>query len=171
MAKTTLTDEIASEICSLLEVGNYLETAAQVVGVSIDTVYSWIRKGRAGVEPFASFAQAVTRARATGEVDLLQTAVKGDGKGVSYGPAKAAAHVLAVTRPDKFGTRINLVVREQHSEFVRFLESELKTILGEEQGAEVFEQVADRWLNRQIAEMGAEGEADANDAKTEPTLQ
>lgn len=150
---TTLTDKIADEICSLLEEGNYLETAAQSVGVSVNTVYSWLRQGAAGTEPFAAFSQAVTRARAQAEVEAVRTLRKGDGEATSFGPAKAAAHFLAVTRPERFATRVNVRSRAKLSEFLLFAEGQLKDILGEDQGELVFGQLCDRWLNRQPVEL------------------
>ncbi|HWA29132.1 MAG TPA: hypothetical protein VG734_26010 [Lacunisphaera sp.] len=166
MAKTTLTDAISTEICTLLEKGNYLETAAQVAGVSINTVYSWLRKGGQGQEPFEAFAQAVARAKAQGEVDLVQTTLNGDPKGVSFGKARSAAHILAVTRPERFGTRINLVLRKEHAEFTFFLEGKLKELLGDDQGGTVFDAVIDGWLARHEA-----GSDDGDEGGGEPETQ
>lgn len=171
---TTLTDEISDRICTLLEEGNYLETAAQVCDVSINTVYSWLRQGREGLEPFQTFSQAVARARAQGEVSLLSDVKKGDRKGESFGRGRAAAHILGVTRPQRFGTKINVVVREQQAEFARFIEGQLGELLGEERGAEVFETIVDRWLNRQPVELAqGEGGGEPGDHETSggPTLQ
>lgn len=179
MAHTTLTDSIALEICNLLEEGNYLETAAQSVGVSINTVYSWLRQGKGAKasEPFKSFSLAVARARAQGEVSLLQTVKAGDGKGISFGKARSAAHILAVTRPERFGTRINLVLRKEHAEFTFFLEGKLKELLGDTQGGDVFDAVIDGWLARNETGRDADGEGGSGEPETQdepqgsPTLQ
>lgn len=42
---TVLTVEILDRICSLVRVGNYIETAANVAGVSKDTLYRWLKRG------------------------------------------------------------------------------------------------------------------------------
>jgi len=63
---TLLTPELSDQLCELLEAGNYLETAAEACGISVKTVYQWLRKGAEGVEPYAAFVDAVTRARAKG---------------------------------------------------------------------------------------------------------
>jgi transposase len=139
--KTLLTDELSGEICDLLEQGNYLETAAQAAGVSIKTVYHWMKRGADGEAPYGAFLDAVTRARAKAETDLVQTVRTGDGVGTSFGPAKAAAHLLAVTRPQRFATRINVKVRDQLNEFLEFLEGELDEA--------TFMRVCERWMNRQ----------------------
>lgn len=161
---TTLTAELSQEICDLLEKGNYLETAAQACDVSINTVYGWLRKGAQGIEPYAAFAQVVERARAKGEVGLVETVRGGDEAGVSFGRARAAAHLLAVTRPQRFATRINVKVREQLTEFTQFLEGQLADILAQAEregrfakGEEVFEEICDRWLNRQPMDIEPHG--------------
>lgn len=139
--KTLLNDELANKICELLERGNYIETAAEACGVSVQSVYNWMKRGATGEEPYAAFFEAATRARAQAETDMVETVRSGDGVGTSFGPAKAAAHLLAVTRPQRFATRINVKVRDQLNEFLEFLEGELDEA--------TFLRVCERWLNRQ----------------------
>lgn len=76
-----LTPEVTRQIASLIRGGNFIETAAVIAGVSKDTLYDWLKKGR---EPKASriyrdFVRAIERAEAEGEL-LLVTAVKDAGK-------------------------------------------------------------------------------------------
>jgi len=98
---------------------------------------------------------------------------------MSFGPAKAALHILAATRPQRFATRVNVRVREQLAEFMGFLERELGSILGDERGEAVFVELQGRWSNRQPVELehppGGSGGSDDHEAPPGgpggPTLQ
>lgn len=113
---TKLTPELTDELCEILERGNYLETAAEAVGITRQTVYNWMDRGAKGEAPFDAFFDAIARARAKGELSLTSTVLGGDEKGLSFGPAKAAAFMLERTRPDRFAQRVNLKVQEAVSE-------------------------------------------------------
>lgn len=108
--KTKLTAEVAETICSALKEGAYVETAAQAAGIHVDSLYYWLDRGLKGEEPYAAFSEAVMRARAEAELDLMRTVRDGDEKGVSFGPARASAFLLERTRPNKFAQRINMKV-------------------------------------------------------------
>ena len=41
---TKLTDEVQKQIIQVIEMGNYIETAAAYAGVSKDALYKWLRK-------------------------------------------------------------------------------------------------------------------------------
>jgi hypothetical protein len=47
--------------------GNYIETAAELAGLSKQAVYDWIKRGEARETPYAAFADAVKRATARAE--------------------------------------------------------------------------------------------------------
>ena len=55
--------EIAACIIAAVERGDSDRAAAEAGGITNPTYYSWLRAGTAGVEPFASFAEQVQRAR------------------------------------------------------------------------------------------------------------
>lgn len=71
--KHTLTQEIADRMVSLVQAGNYIETAAAACGVPIDTVRDWLRHGARGTGP-ASVVELHARlmkAEAESEVVML----------------------------------------------------------------------------------------------------
>jgi hypothetical protein len=51
-----------------LAAGNFLSTAAQLAGLSKQTVYNWIRRGEAGEHPYDRFVDAYQKASAVAEV-------------------------------------------------------------------------------------------------------
>lgn len=139
-APTKLTPELTEEICKAIEVGNYLETAAEAAGITVRTVYNWIDRGRTGEEPYAAFFHAVTRARASGEMNLVTTLLEGDGKGESFGQARAAAFMLERTRPDKYAQRVNVKVRDAVEEVLECV----RRVCSPEDFARVLEELSRR---------------------------
>src|SRR5689334_15558633 len=65
--RTKLTPEIQERIANFLRAGNYIETAVACANLHKDTFYEWCKKGREGIEPFASFVAAVDKAVAESE--------------------------------------------------------------------------------------------------------
>lgn len=64
-----LTPEVQERIATALRAGSYLETAAQLAGVSRSTLYSWLARGRAARSgPFLDFLNTVEGAIAQAEV-------------------------------------------------------------------------------------------------------
>lgn len=122
---TKLTPEVTEQIVECIERGNYLQTACEAAGIDFSTYRDWMRWGARGTEPYAAFAEAVTRARAEAEVRLLDTVRSGDGQGIGFGPAKAAAFILERTRPKRFAQRINVKVREELEHFLDVAERAL----------------------------------------------
>ena len=109
---TKLTDELSAAFCAIVEEGTHLETAAESVGIAVSTLYNWLDWGSEGREPYAAFLEDVTRARAVAEIELIRTLKRGDGKGISFGQARAAAFLLERTRPNKYAQRVNLKVED-----------------------------------------------------------
>lgn len=68
---TDLTPQVQSAICEHVEGGMSLSDAANLAGVATSTVYQWQSKGRSGTEPYASFAEAVARAKAEAKKCLI----------------------------------------------------------------------------------------------------
>lgn len=96
-----LTPEITEEICKCLRLSMADRFAAECCGVDERTFRGWQQKGEEGIEPYATFLAAVTRARADGVKRMHRKALRG-GKGSSaalwflerrfrkeYGSAKA----------------------------------------------------------------------------------
>jgi hypothetical protein len=50
-----------------IEDGNYIETAAELAGLSKQSVYSWLKRGDAGEVPYTLFADVLKRAQARAE--------------------------------------------------------------------------------------------------------
>ena len=65
---TKWTQEMQDQIVKVIKVGNYIETAAVFAGISKDTLYDWLKRGRAGEDPYAGFSDAVEGALAASEV-------------------------------------------------------------------------------------------------------
>jgi len=71
---TKLTPEVQDAILRALRAGNYMETAAAFGGVHKDTLYDWLKRGRADIVKgkedglYASFVRALDKAVADGEV-------------------------------------------------------------------------------------------------------
>lgn len=60
--------EVAEKILAAIRAGNFAEVAAAYAGISASTFYDWMRRGRAGKQPFAGFVEDVEQALASAEV-------------------------------------------------------------------------------------------------------
>jgi UDP-N-acetylmuramoylalanine-D-glutamate ligase len=69
---TKLTPEVQAAICAHVRAGGYTKTAARAAGVARDTFHEWMRRGVAEeAGPYRDFYDAVERARAEHELDLI----------------------------------------------------------------------------------------------------
>lgn len=66
---TKLTPEVQETICKAIRIGATYQAAAEAAGVSYETFNEW-RKGKA--HRFITFSEAVDRANADAQLDLLQ---------------------------------------------------------------------------------------------------
>lgn len=105
--------KVQRAICKALEVGLYVETAAELSGIAVRTLYGWLDRGANGESPYAEFVQAVARARARAEARLFGRALLGDSEGVGFGQARAATWALERTRPQRYGARVNLKIEAE----------------------------------------------------------
>ena len=73
-AHSALTAETANKIVDILQAGITMEIACQAVGFPPTTVYRWIEKGKAQPpgHPYREFGEAIAKARALCEIDLVQ---------------------------------------------------------------------------------------------------
>jgi hypothetical protein len=58
LANKTL-EEFCEDLCRYLKTGVTIKTAAEAVGISEATYHLWLRKGKAGIEPYATFADKI----------------------------------------------------------------------------------------------------------------
>jgi len=101
---TKLTEEILQKLEVLIQNGNYIETAAAVVGIHKSSLYLWLKKGareQRGI--YKKFSDAVLKAQGMAEardVSLITKAASEDWK--------AAAWRLERKFPGRWGRRINV---------------------------------------------------------------
>ncbi len=81
-ASTLLTPQMTESICKMLEIAVPEKYAAEANGIHEDTLTTWKRQGQEGIEPYATFFRAVTRARAKAVANMHVRAL-GGGKGSS----------------------------------------------------------------------------------------
>ena len=77
--KTRLTEQVQREICGHVNAGAPIPYAANASGVPWPTVRDWLKKGRAGEQPYADFVAAIKEAKAkwvTGAVRRVNRAGK-----------------------------------------------------------------------------------------------
>jgi hypothetical protein len=95
-----LTPELQETIVGALRAGNYIETAAALVGIHHDTLREWVKKGRKGDPRYEAFAAAVAQAIASAEARDL--AVIGKAAGEHW---QAAAWRLERRFNDRWGRK------------------------------------------------------------------
>jgi transposase len=102
--RTKLTPDLQSKICSVLQVGNYIETAAAYAGVSKTTLYKWLKRGRREQSgQYTDFVAAVEQALAHSEVDAIAHITK-----AGHENWQALAWRLERRFPAKWGKREKL---------------------------------------------------------------
>jgi len=95
-----LTPELQETVVGALRAGNYIETAAALVGIHHDTLREWVKKGRRGDPRYEEFASAVAQAIASAEARDL--AVIGKAAGEHW---QAAAWRLERRFNDRWGRK------------------------------------------------------------------
>lgn len=106
---------IQAELVKMIQAGNYMETAAAFVGISISTMRDWIRRGEREAQrfiddpkarpiksetPFMEFSTAIKKAQAAAEIrDVI---IIGDAARESW---QAAAWRLERKYPEKWGRK------------------------------------------------------------------
>lgn len=101
--KLKLTPQVEKLICDAIRAGNYQETAAAYAGISKNTFYEWLKKGRrdkTGRSVFAQFVVAVDKALADAEVRDVATIVS-----ASAEQWQAAAWRLERKYPERWGRK------------------------------------------------------------------
>lgn len=122
---TKLTPELQAKVVKLVRAGNYAETAALSVGITVATWTSWCARGREGEEPYAEFLAAIMRARAEAEIALLRRVEEGDPQGTGFGTGRAALTILERTRPKRFAAHVRVHQEELANRFLDIAERAL----------------------------------------------
>lgn len=73
---TKLNPEVQENICKTLQAGVDVETACRREGIGARTYYDWLRRGRDGEEPYASFVMATDKAMAEVEAAITYQIIK-----------------------------------------------------------------------------------------------
>ncbi len=63
MAASRFTAPNRADVVARIEAGASLGDAARAIGISPDTLKSWVRRGRKGEEPYDEFVEAIEAAR------------------------------------------------------------------------------------------------------------
>lgn len=127
---TSLTPEVQDAIVASIQDGNYRTTAAQSAGVCERSLYNWLERGEKGEEPYAEFMQAMKRAEASAESNLLdqirhaQPAVTGEG-GHGADLWQAKAWIMERRWPKRWAQRVRQQVTEEIDAFTDRLQRRL----------------------------------------------
>ena len=108
---TKLNDNLQDEICKVVRAGNYIETAAAYAGISKQTLYDWMKRGRResearlegkrkkpAEEKYVRFLDAVEKALADSEIRDVAIVAK-----AATENWQAAAWKLERRNPGKWG--------------------------------------------------------------------
>ena len=98
--RTKLTPEVQQGIIRTLRLGNSRKDSALYAGISEQTFYSWMKRGREGESPFVEFLEEVEKAESAAcikNVAVIQKAAQ-----VTW---QAAAWWLERKRPDEWGRK------------------------------------------------------------------
>jgi len=122
-------DQIEETLCKILYKGAYIETACAIAGIHKDTFYRWMDEGAkdkaAGHQSRkAAFSDAIQRADAEGELYLVNHMHIAAEKNWN-----AAAHMLAVKKPKRWGKKQILRVEDEETKDSSFKDENLNDIL------------------------------------------
>ena len=91
--KTKLTPELQTRICDYISKGNYIETSCQACGIDKAQYYRWLEKGakeeKDGGGIYCNFRNAIKKADATGEVEIISYMLDAAKKGPEHWMAAA----------------------------------------------------------------------------------
>lgn len=126
---------LASKLVEHVREGHFLETAANLVGLPVQTVRAWLRTGaNSPRSKFANFSSEVRKARAEAEHTILGD-MKARAAGDASGGWKERAWRLERLDPRKYGPRVIVEFRSLVGDFLDHLEASLD--------ADTFEKVLD----------------------------
>lgn len=97
---TLLTPEVQEIICTELRNGMPIRQSCDYAGICTETYYVWMSKGSEGIQPYADFFHAATRARVEGTRALASTV-----REAALDDWRAAAWMLERRAPDEWSKR------------------------------------------------------------------
>ena len=132
-----LVNQVRGKILEVIRQGNFRNHAAQSVGISDQTIRSWMRWGEkdGAKEPYKSFAREGIEAE--GEAIA---ACAGSIHTAALTDWKAAAWFLARKAPNEWGDKARKGVKEQLESIL----SAVEDVLGKENAAKVYDEIARR---------------------------
>jgi uncharacterized protein CbrC (UPF0167 family) len=116
---------VQAAILEAIEAGNYKSTAAQAAGIHRDTLNGWELRGKAGEEPYASFSDALLKAEAKAEMDLLAE-IKAARPGITGVQGADLWQARCWVMERRFASRWCARVKQQVTEHVDALTEKLK---------------------------------------------
>ena len=115
-----LTEQTVKVIESAIERGMSQNNAALLAGISRDTYYKWLQKGKQALDeqdknnPYLYFLYRMKRAKPKGELKLLENIHSAaDGTDKINGQWQASAWLLERTRPKQYGRNVIITEEEQ----------------------------------------------------------
>lgn len=94
------TDELRHQILKTLREGATKEAAAEAAGLHRVTLWKWLDRGRAGIEPYATFADEIAQAQAIAENEDIKVI-----RSAGYQDWKARAWVRERSNPKDWGVQ------------------------------------------------------------------
>jgi hypothetical protein len=120
---TSLTPELEKELFEHLSQGTPVALSCRLVGIDTSTLSRWRTKEKQGDNPeLTRFFIDFSHARALGELAMVQTALRGDGREFSHGPAKSAQWLLERAFGHAYAPKVNLKVEEAASLTIQAIE-------------------------------------------------
>lgn len=106
--QTKLTPECQKRILDALSVGATHRLACEYGGISQETFYTWIEKGKAGKPPYTEFLEAFTRTQGTAAVGWLAKIEAA----ADAGDWRAVAWKLERRYPEEYGKQVQDVTHK-----------------------------------------------------------
>lgn len=129
---TDCTPDVTARCVAAISEGCTVDDAADLSGISRESVFGWMKRGKTGEEPFLTFFNAVTQARAQAKVEAIKRVREGvTGNGdLDW---RASSWLLERQHPAEYGPQqaVNVKVGKAYEEILDKLEG-IRSQLGED---------------------------------------
>jgi hypothetical protein len=109
-AVSKLTPEVQRTVCDYIRACVPKSTACLAAGIHRSTMAEWMKRGRAGEQPYAEFVAAMDEAEAQGEVYLVNSVKEG-----ALSDPKLALDALKLRYHRRWNPAIKTEAKVQHS--------------------------------------------------------